>query len=74
MNTKEKWREMFVDMIQHIFFMSGNPYFKSLPRSERTYRKYYDEFMKRRNELNVQTTDEALECIFNGLQSIAHLL
>ena len=68
MSTKEKWREMFVDMIQHIF-LSGNPYFKSLPRSEHIYRKYYDEFMKRRNELNVQTTDEALECIFNKWSS-----
>ena len=49
--------------------MSGNPYFKSLPRSEHIYRKYYDEFMKRRNELNVQTIDEALECIFNEWSS-----
>ena len=43
--------------------MSGNPYFKSLPKSEGVYRKYYAEFVKRRNELNVESIDDALEIV-----------
>lgn len=55
---------MFVDLLPHINFMSDHQYFKCLPKSESIYRKYYEEFVNRRIELNVESLDDALECIF----------
>ena len=55
---------MFVDFLSHTYFMSDHQYFKCLPKSESIYRKYYEEFVNRRIELNVESLDDALECIF----------
>ena len=49
--------------------MPKNPHFKILPRSEKIYNKYYQEFEAKRIELNISVIDDALKAVFEDWSS-----
>ena len=45
--------------------MNSNPNYKYCPKSEKTYLRYYDEFMTAKEELGISSVDDGLKAVFD---------
>lgn len=45
--------------------MKANPHYKYCPKSEKTYLRYYDEFMTAKEELGISSVDDGLKAVFD---------
>lgn len=45
--------------------MNSNPNYKYCPKSEKTYLRYYDEFMTAKEELDISSVDDGLKAVFD---------
>ena len=45
--------------------MNSNPHYKYCPKSEKTYLRYYNEFMTAKEELGISSVDDGLKAVFD---------
>ena len=45
--------------------MNSNPNYKYCPKSEKTYLRYYNEFMTAKEELGISSVDDGLKAVFD---------